>query len=447
MRRSYPPKTGIGFYVNDFSLSEPHPWLVPTESWIDASHVQSREIADPLVVDLKSSGAKHSKPFTKKSWPKSRAPGHKAVVAAEAADSAKAGPLAPISRALMFGRSPVGWSYGFAEVRQGSRASLRNAFSIFAIAELQPLRSRERRPAERARFESDAKEIHEHELVVETMRARLAALGDVRSSDRAVLDVGDMLHFITRFEVEGSAIDPDSAIAPCTPLLHRRPSRHVPEAMARLLSWRERLGVPRHFGAPFAAICDGNVHAVVAIRGLLGPAIRSHCRQDAGLSPEANWNVNGANSPSNASGCARRWHWNERFRCHEIARQLAGIGVRESCVCGGARNAALIAVLADSRGLRLWSFPEERCASFFALGRAMAREAPVAVVTTSGTAAAELLPAVIELTTRGFHWSSSPPTGPCGFAAPARRRQSSSQPSSVHTPHRSTSRLHRLWKC
>lgn len=74
-------------------------------------------------------------------------------------------------------------------------------------------------------------------------------------------------------------------------------------------------------------------------------------------------------------------------------------GVKEFVVCGGARNAAILDVLAraEAAGLvRVWRHFEERSAGFFALGRCMDGGAPCAVVTTSGTAAAELLPAVVE---------------------------------------------------
>jgi 2-succinyl-5-enolpyruvyl-6-hydroxy-3-cyclohexene-1-carboxylate synthase len=80
----------------------------------------------------------------------------------------------------------------------------------------------------------------------------------------------------------------------------------------------------------------------------------------------------------------------------QTLERLASLGVREVCVAAGARNAPLVAALADSRGVRLWNFFEERSASFFALGRILADRRPVAVVTTSGTAVAELLPAAIE---------------------------------------------------
>ena len=81
---------------------------------------------------------------------------------------------------------------------------------------------------------------------------------------------------------------------------------------------------------------------------------------------------------------------------------LVGHGVREMCVCSGSRNAPLLAVLSQS-DLKLWTFVDERSAAFFAIGRMKLTGAPVAVVTTSGTAAAELLPALVEA-----HYSGLP---------------------------------------
>ena len=72
------------------------------------------------------------------------------------------------------------------------------------------------------------------------------------------------------------------------------------------------------------------------------------------------------------------------------------IGVKEFIICSGARNAAIISAITSLKGVRVYNHPEERSASFFGLGRAIIKQEPVAVVTTSGTAVAELLPAVIE---------------------------------------------------
>ena len=62
-----------------------------------------------------------------------------------------------------------------------------------------------------------------------------------------------------------------------------------------------------------------------------------------------------------------------------LLQRLERLGVREVCVAAGARNAPLVAALTDSTGIRLWHFFEERCAGFFALGRTMVDQRPVAV--------------------------------------------------------------------
>ncbi len=88
-------------------------------------------------------------------------------------------------------------------------------------------------------------------------------------------------------------------------------------------------------------------------------------------------------------------------RARRLVQQVRDLGASEFCVCAGSRNSPLIAVLGN-RGPRpeargpIFSFIDERSAAFFALGRVKLTGQPTAVVTTSGTAVAELLPAVVE---------------------------------------------------
>ena len=74
---------------------------------------------------------------------------------------------------------------------------------------------------------------------------------------------------------------------------------------------------------------------------------------------------------------------------------LINLEVSEVIVCAGARNAPLVVGL-EGRAFKVKSFFEERSAGFYALGRIKASGKPVAIMTTSGTAVAELLPAVVE---------------------------------------------------
>lgn len=82
--------------------------------------------------------------------------------------------------------------------------------------------------------------------------------------------------------------------------------------------------------------------------------------------------------------------------CQSLIQIAIQQGVKTFCVCAGARNAPIVALLDQIEGFEVLPFFEERSASFFALGRARRDSRPVCVVTTSGTAAAELLPAAIE---------------------------------------------------
>ncbi len=76
--------------------------------------------------------------------------------------------------------------------------------------------------------------------------------------------------------------------------------------------------------------------------------------------------------------------------------ELARCGMRDACTSPGSRSAPLVLSLTAERRLRCHSHVDERCAGFFALGLAKASALPVAIACTSGTAVAELLPAVVE---------------------------------------------------
>ena len=82
-----------------------------------------------------------------------------------------------------------------------------------------------------------------------------------------------------------------------------------------------------------------------------------------------------------------------------LVDELVRCGVREAVLAPGSRSAPLAFALhaADAAGrLRLHVRIDERSAGFLALGLAKASGRPVVVVTTSGTAAANLHPAVLE---------------------------------------------------
>ncbi|HWF24057.1 MAG TPA: 2-succinyl-5-enolpyruvyl-6-hydroxy-3-cyclohexene-1-carboxylic-acid synthase [Solirubrobacteraceae bacterium] len=81
-----------------------------------------------------------------------------------------------------------------------------------------------------------------------------------------------------------------------------------------------------------------------------------------------------------------------RALCDELAR----CGMRDACTSPGSRSTPIVLSLVRESRIRCWSHIDERCAGFFALGAAKATGRPVGVTCTSGTAAANLTPAVIE---------------------------------------------------
>ncbi len=81
-----------------------------------------------------------------------------------------------------------------------------------------------------------------------------------------------------------------------------------------------------------------------------------------------------------------------RAFCDELAR----CGMTHACTSPGSRDTPIILSLAREPRIRCSSHIDERCAGFFAVGAAKASARPVALTCTSGTAAANLAPAVIE---------------------------------------------------
>ncbi len=98
-------------------------------------------------------------------------------------------------------------------------------------------------------------------------------------------------------------------------------------------------------------------------------------------------------TPANASTAAATVLLDELVRC----------GVRDLVLAPGSRSAALAFAAHDAQDrLRLHTRIDERSAGFLALGIARTSKRPVAVVTTSGTAVANLHPAVLEASHAGI---------------------------------------------
>ncbi len=79
-----------------------------------------------------------------------------------------------------------------------------------------------------------------------------------------------------------------------------------------------------------------------------------------------------------------------------LVETLVCAGVRHVVISPGSRSTPLTMAFAAHSGIEALPVLDERSAGFFALGLARQRLLPVALVCTSGTAAANLLPAIVE---------------------------------------------------
>ena len=79
-----------------------------------------------------------------------------------------------------------------------------------------------------------------------------------------------------------------------------------------------------------------------------------------------------------------------------FADELARCGVQDVVIAPGSRSTPLVMAFARDGRFRMRVHLDERSGAFFALGIAKASGSPAAIITTSGTATANVFPAVIE---------------------------------------------------
>jgi len=80
----------------------------------------------------------------------------------------------------------------------------------------------------------------------------------------------------------------------------------------------------------------------------------------------------------------------------QIVLALAALGLKEVVICPGSRNASFVISFNRHPAFNCTSIRDERSAAFFALGKAIELQQPVAILCTSGSAALNFTPAIVE---------------------------------------------------
>jgi len=295
----------LAFYRNDFALSCPEPWLIPAASWETTSPPPAA--AGPLAItwqpldrqgfasemDIVLAGLREGR------W-------SKAVLAVPELGRLTTGDTPTLAlRALHHREAEVCWPYVFRDNLGGGCAGM-TPETLFTLHDhrLQTMAlAGTARTAEQDDFQHDTKQIREHEIVADSLRTRLAPWGKVQSGPREILNIGGLIHFITRFEVAlHQPADPHELVR----ALHPTPAMGIlprsQENLASLHAWRRQLGVPETFGAPLGVQWSGGMQMLVTIRGLwwLGDQIilPAGCGIVEGSLPDREWRE---------LGLKRRW--------------------------------------------------------------------------------------------------------------------------------------------
>ncbi|MBK1853415.1 chorismate-binding protein [Verrucomicrobiaceae bacterium 5K15] len=264
------PDAGTAFYCNDFTLSDPEPWKVPTET----REVESLEEIGLAPVsssvtwqDLDPEG--FAAIFAEINEMIGRGVIEKSVPVATEHGTLESGH----GCSLMGNLTPLGapfYSYGWSDGERGFCGGTPELLFELDGRQLSTMALAGTAKAdEREVFAVDGKEIREHEFVAQTLVAKLSDIGSVTRAERSIMDLGQLVHFHTSIEVELFALrGVDELIRRLHPTPALGPLPRTEQTLQMLADWRQRMQCPEQFGAPFGLLKDGTFRSVVAIRGL-----------------------------------------------------------------------------------------------------------------------------------------------------------------------------------
>ena len=267
--RSAECPAGDAFYVNDFALAQQQPWLVP-QSWevLSAANIEGAEVelqAEWLAPDA----SRFAQVFQAITTALRQGVIEKTVpVVVEQGHLLRGDGYGIATRFAQLAAPKIG--YGLLTPQRGFAGATPEVLFEMKGLELRTMAlAGTARRDEHAMFSIDDKEIREHELVAQSLVAKLADLGTVQRQPRRILDLDPLIHFQSLIEV---ALHEPVRVERLLRLLHPTPALgplpRTQESLHLLGDWREALQCPAEFGAPFGLRWQDSFRAVVAIRGL-----------------------------------------------------------------------------------------------------------------------------------------------------------------------------------
>ncbi|MEY5013088.1 MAG: hypothetical protein RLZ22_358 [Verrucomicrobiota bacterium] len=265
------PHDGTAFYLQDFALSDPLPWKLPSRvECLTAETVAAENKAEPIECDWQALDATpFSSVFQEIMTSIHSGEFEKTVPVVTETGICKSSPIQSIVHAMQGLRAPL-HSYGWIDSESGfSGATPELLFSLDACQLETMALAGTARAEDHDVFAADEKEIREHEYVAQTLVSKLLDLGKLSRHSRSILNLGSIVHFLTRISVKlHSPMSPEALIRKLHPTPALGPLPRTTETMNQLIGWRERLDCPSQFGAPFGVFHNGRFEAIVAIRGI-----------------------------------------------------------------------------------------------------------------------------------------------------------------------------------
>lgn len=286
-----PPGTGTAFYVNDYELTDPLPWKVPSRlfknvqpamvcpevlpsagSWRQPSSEDFAHVFHEIQENIQNGNLQKTVPFVSEWLPCLNTEIHEYLLSAATRHRAPQFPYAWWNRKEgMAGATPE-WLFKV-------NGTLLETMALAGTA----------RKEDAALFNLDRKEIREHEYVAHTIMEKLSLFGSVTREPREIVDLKNLIHFLSIIRVELSA--PVTSLNGLIARLHPTPALgplpRTAENFALTCGWRHYLHCRKKYGAPFGLLHEGRFQCAVAIRGIHWDRERLYLPSGCGMIAES----------------------------------------------------------------------------------------------------------------------------------------------------------------